>query len=465
VKPALRNTLSVAGADAASRLIGFVVTVYLGRVLGASAFGLLGIGFAVLGYVVLFSSPGVQVIGTRDVAAGTGAELVADVNSLRLILAALLTTMIAAWCVWLVREPEARLVIVIVSASALPLALSPDWFFQGKEQLFPVSVSKVLMYGVYLIVALWLVHSAGDVDLAAVAFTAGNLAATVVLLALLRRSHGTLSLRWSWSSWRTLVVRSYPLGVSSFLTQTVTNLPILIVGIFLTTGDAGAFNAAMKLVFFVLIVDRVFYAVFLPAVSRHGSEAGEPFRRMVFLGLKIVLLVTMPVVLIGIALATPIIALVFGPEYPEAVPVLQYLLPYVPFTLANTVVMTALIAVHRQRDYMVVMSWGTALLTCLCVVLTAIVGIEGTAMSLPLGEAVMTVAFLMAGRRSLGDGLPRALMPALESAIVMSVVMVALHSLPWYATVPIALLGFGATALLRGGLNRDDVRFLRERFV
>ncbi len=465
MKKLLRNTLSLAGADVGSRILGFAVTVYLGRVLGTGGFGLVGIGFAVLGYMTLLSSPGVHVIGTRDVAAGGGTEIASSVNSLRLLLSIVLLAIAVVLCAIVAGTRDAALVVAVISASALPLAWSPDWFFQGKEQLVPVSAAKISMYVVYLLLSLLLVRSGGDVVLAAAAYTLGNLAATLGLILAFRRMFGPARPVWLPLQWRGVLKQSYPVGLSALLSQTVMNLPILVVAMLLTTEDAGLFNAAMKLIFFVLIIDRVFYAVFLPVASRLGKEAGAPLARVTLLGMRLVLLMTIPTAVLGIALSPALVALIFGKGYEGAGPVLACLLPYVVFTLMNTVFMTALIAVNRQKEYLTVMTWGTGLLVPLCVLLTHLAGIEGTAMSLSLGEAIMTGLFFLRARRVLGLDVARSCLPALISGMAMALVLFLFRGSSPALTVPAAVACFGLGIVLTRGLTIDEFRFLRERLV
>ena len=90
MKPLTKNLLSSSASDAGSRLLGFLVTAYLARVLGPPAFGIISIALSVLGYAVLFAGPGMNVMGTRLVAStrGAEAEFSSDVVSLRTLLAA-----------------------------------------------------------------------------------------------------------------------------------------------------------------------------------------------------------------------------------------------------------------------------------------------------------------------------------------------------------------------------------------
>lgn len=467
MKQAMKNTLSVAGADAASRVLGFAVTAYLGRVLGTAGFGSMNIGLSVLGYALLVSSPGLQVIGTRDVAGEPVGlrEYASGLLSLRLVLASAFVLCTALVCIVIPGEPELRLVIALFTGSALPAALSLDWFFQGRERLETVSAGRVIMYVAYLLAVVLLVSSAGDVAWSAVAYFFGVLCSSLWMIAMFRTRVGNLpQFVWAVDRWKSLLRDGLPLGFSSLLAQSIINLPVLIVGVLLSTAQTGLFSAAMKLIFFVLIIDRVFYSVYLPVISRTRDDR-DKFGEVAALGLKLVLAVAVPVAALGAVYARDIIALIYGQGYVDSALLLQILCAFVVFTLVNTVAMGALVAAKREREYLNVMAAGTAVIALLCVVLTQGGGIAGTALSLVIGEAGMSVAFVMKLHRMLPRGVSRIpLPPVLAGAFMLAVLMLLQHLSP-AVTVPASLLTFLAVLFAAGGLSRSDIIYLRQRFV
>jgi O-antigen/teichoic acid export membrane protein len=280
LKPPLRNALLLFSGDAGGRLLGFLVTVYLARVLAPSSFGVINVGFAVLGYLGLIGSPGIQILEARNVAVTTSVNTarVGAVLSLRLFLAMGLLTATALCTNVIVRSGEMRDVIVLTTGSLVPLALLLDWFFQGKEKFAVLTFSRILNYLVYGGAVLLLVRSAGDIRMSPVAFGLGNLAGAGTLLAVYLRRYGALELRWQPSAWKEVVRRGVPVGFAVFLGQSSTNLPPLVIGILLTNFDVGMYSAAMKLVFLLLMLDRIFNAQYLPLLSRYAATCADTGR-------------------------------------------------------------------------------------------------------------------------------------------------------------------------------------------
>jgi O-antigen/teichoic acid export membrane protein len=58
MKRLVRSIVSLVSGDTAGRIIGFVITVYLARVLTPAGFGIFGIALAVLSHMQLIANPG-----------------------------------------------------------------------------------------------------------------------------------------------------------------------------------------------------------------------------------------------------------------------------------------------------------------------------------------------------------------------------------------------------------------------
>src|SRR5512137_3156507 len=74
VRRPLRNMTALFAGDVASRGIGFLITIYLARILGPAGFGLVSVGMALLGHLQLLSSPGVQLVEARNTARADGMD-------------------------------------------------------------------------------------------------------------------------------------------------------------------------------------------------------------------------------------------------------------------------------------------------------------------------------------------------------------------------------------------------------
>ncbi len=398
MKRPLRNLLSLAWADLGSRAVGFFITVYLARVLGPAAYGLVGVGFAVLGHAQLLASPGMQVVEARNAArpGGMDDDRLGAVIGLRFALAALFFAVTWALLAVLPVDGPTRSVVLWSVAVLFPLAIAPDWFLQGRERMVPLGIARVSGYLVYGAAVWLLVRVPDDSAMAPAAFGAGSLATAVILW--IAVGQGTTRPRFTPDvrRWASILRENLPVGFAMFVGQQVMNLPPILLAAMRTTAEAGIYTAALKLVFLLLAMDRVLNALLLPALTRVRATRPADLDHVAGLVARLVSILATAIVVPGMFLAPLVVQLVFGSAYGEAVMIVRILLVYVGLTLVNSVAVCLLLATGRERMYSRAMIVGSITLAAAMIALTPVWGTTGTALGAVGGELV-TVALMLRG--------------------------------------------------------------------
>jgi PST family polysaccharide transporter len=467
VKRPLRNLVAFLAGDLGSRLIGFFITAYLARVLDTAGFGLINIGFSVLGYLMLLGTPGIHLIETRNAAAADGAspERVQAIVSLRALLAGVLIAGTAVVTHALPLDAQARMVVLFSVASLLPLALSLDWFFHGKEQFNLMSTAKVLSAACYGIAVIVLVHSPEEILWVPIAFALGNAAASVLFLRRYRKQFGTMRLSWQPALWKTILRSNVPVGLSVFLAQSTVNLPPIVVGWLVSNADAGVFSAALKVVFVLLMLDRILHALFLPVATRYFTSRDAQAVRLLQTVVKATLALLLPVTMCAVLLAPTAIEMIFGQRYAEAAPLLQILLGYFFLTVLNTVFVCVLVGSGHEKEYTVAVNVGSGVLVLAILVGTLLFGSTGTAVAIVAGELLIVTLMARSVARIVNVSLFRSLAAPAGAAFVMlaGIALTLSQHLVVQLVAGVAL--FVAAAIALRVLEKEEIRFLLERFV
>src|SRR5205823_11027249 len=118
----------LAGGEAVSRVTGFVVTVYLARVLGASGYGVIALASAILLYLNAITDAGLDMLGVRDVASDPARlpVLVPSIVAARLVIAMGLWVVAAAVGLALMPQPEGA-VFAAYAVSLATVAAGTKW--------------------------------------------------------------------------------------------------------------------------------------------------------------------------------------------------------------------------------------------------------------------------------------------------------------------------------------------------
>ena len=463
----LRNAVAFVVGDAGSRVIGFFVTVYLVRVLAPEAFGTVTVGLALLGYLGLLASPGVQILETRNVAASPVdlPKRVGAVITLRLLLAGVIA--LAAWGVARVVVEDRRTadVIGLYAACLVPMALLLDWWFQGKEDFRALGASRVVQFLVYALAAILMVRSTDDLEAAPKAFFLGGLAGSVFLLAIYAVRTGSMPMHFKPALWKRILSDNVPVGGAVLAAQAATSLPPIVVAAMLGAVAAAEYGAAMRLVFMFLFVDRLVHALLLPALSRQLARDRHRARLTTAVVLKLQIVFLVPLGLLLMLSGEQILSLLYGQSYASAGPLLQVMVSYVLLTLMNTVFVCVLVGSGQERDYSRIMTVGSTLMAMLVVLMTIAAGSLGAAVGVVIGEALVTFWMSVKARDVL-----RAL-PAwrIASAVVLVAcagpALVLQDEVGLAVGLVVALTVYVLSVVMVGGVTREDLRHLREHLI
>ena len=186
---------------------------------------------------------------------------------------------------------------------------------------------------------------------------------------------------------------AFPIGIGSVIAHVTVNLPTVVLGIFLSNADAGVYSAASKLVFFLLVFDRLLSTLLLPASSRYFAEAPEKLSAMLSTALRWVLRIALPLCVGGAILADRIIPLVYGASFGSSSDVFRILIWFLPLTMIHTVYTAALIASGHESRYSRVMMTGAVVYVASVLVCTWSYGVAGSASAIVVSE--LATLFLM----------------------------------------------------------------------
>lgn len=467
MKAALRNIFAIVTGDVAVRFLGFLVTIYLARVLGPSLFGVISVGFAVLGYLGQLSGSGVQMLEARNTAAQMNIDLdrVGAISSLRLLLAVILLLMTAAAAFLFVENGETRDALWLYALMLLPLALYLDWFFQGKEQFGILSLSKVLNYGIYALAVYLLVEEPRDFRFAPLALLLGTSVAAIVLIIRFRKSYGDFRLRLRPALWGDLLRQSLPLGFAVLLGQSSVNAAPIIIGLEFTNADVGMYSAAMKIIVLLLLLDRTVNSFYLPVVSRLQASRPEELPQVVMIALKVVMIVVLPLAGCCFVAADDVVTLLYGSGYSDAVVFLRSLLAYFVLTVPNSVLVCTMVGSGREAAYKRIIITGSLILVSCTIISSIVFGPLGATLGVALGEFFTLLMFLHETKSFVALSIIRTMIrPLVAFLVMMGVALLFDH----WSTITLLAASLSAFVLAIAGfrgLERGEIRFLRRRLV
>jgi O-antigen/teichoic acid export membrane protein len=448
-----RNILRLTVADFIAKTLNFLAFVYLARVLGVRAFGVLGFAQAILMYMVLVADAGLEAWATRAVAQMADMRtLVGRVVALRLMLA------LGAGLLLLVFLPllpnyhaSLRAIVGLYGLTLLPLSFNLKWVFMGQQKMTPVVRGIAASQILFVLLIFAVVRDANGLLWIPIVRFLSELLMAAYLWTLFARAQGSWRISFRLRGGSDILRPALAMGTSSALELVNYNFDSILLGFLVGLGAVGWYSAAYRPVNVALTVGASFFLGFFPALSRSFAQGPEIFRALVRRSLRIVSVFAVPVGVGGSFLAGPMIGLLFGPDYANSVAPLRVLAWSAVLMLLRGCYEYSLNAAHRQDLHLRAAVTSATVNISLCFLLIPRFGMLGAAWATVTAEAVwFLLAWFFFQRRVVALSVVPTLLRPLAAGAVMAAWLWNTAPLFWVARAVLAVMAYFGVLYLLG---------------
>lgn len=339
------------------RCVGMIASVaslaMTARYLGPDLYGQMTIAIVYIGLWTALADLGIGTIIVRRVTSGRGQlERLVRVNSGLSLIYCVPLTAVAALSGWLIYDdPNVRAMLVVLSGSLLMMTMTVRFepVFQTTVRFFAVAISDLASRLTMLGCIALLVHNNADL----VWFAAAQLippAMQLVIQGFAASRH--ISLRPVFALRET----------ASLLRESLTQMGVLILaviswradGVILslvsTHSEVGVYGLAYTIAFNAVIVSTFFLKSTLSTATELFSRSVGEFVKFMRSSVEIMIFLAVPLAIIGVMQAGPIVELLSGPEFvSRGAPTLALLCVAVALRFVTGTLSQGLIACHEQR--------------------------------------------------------------------------------------------------------------------
>ena len=465
MKAVLINILSISSADVGTRLIGFLAVTYLARTLGPENMGIIAIGLAILTYASIISTMGLPTLGVRSVSANKSSTM--DVGIVKQIITArgflsvisfLLGTFGIIFCI---QDQNIRTISLFYLISLFPSALMLDWFFQGHSKMNILAIGRLLGMAIYILTIIVIVSDSKDIYWIPIAWSFGLLIQAIFLWNRYNHYYKPNNNNEKSSGIFEIIKQAIPFGISGFISHSVYQFPIIYLGFVSTPESAGIFSVAFRLVIFLLVLDRVFYTMFFPAISKSYKNSKEKLEKQIVWTLKIVTTVSLFVAVIFFIFSGNIISIIFGFEYYDSIIIFKILLFYFILTFINSVFTFTLIGMQKENLYTKSILIGAVFFIITFLLPTSFSSIVMVAIALVINEGTAMIMMIFYLRKLISiNFISRIIFPLLFYIIFLLQSYFFNNYFPIYINIVI-ILGTLFSIAISSGINNDDIRTLK----
>ena len=444
---------------------GYVVNVWLGRLLEPEDYGRFGVAVSILTILNVVQAAAPQAVAravAQDPASADGTLRRGVELQLATTLVLMLALAVAAWPLAqllgdpLLVGPLLLCALVLPPYGVLTLLIA---FHNGRRHYTRQAVTQATYAVTKAVSAIGLAY----------AFRLSGALAGYIVAAGLSVVVGWYRL-WaprSSISYRQLASFAGPLSVYSLASTGLVNADIFFVKALTASPEAAGYYAAGQNIARVpLFLVAGLAAIILPAVAGAGQRSANETAAMAHRALRLTLVIVIPMAAVTVATSTPLVELTYSKSYRSAGSVLAVLSPAMAGLAVASVIAGILGGVGQVASAALSTVAGLTVTVLASVALTPVAGAEGAAAATLIGSLVALTGMTVVLRRVLPGSLP------LRSLVRMSLISGVVGAVAWFlSTESVNLLVayvaagvvLGALLMVTRELTLDEVRAVIKR--
>lgn len=322
------NFLSLTATQMVGRVVGLFTGIYTRRVLEATVIGQYSWCLSVLSYFSLLINPGLETVAKRDVARdpSQASRLFSQLLALQLTLAVAACGLVAVFVVTGWREPIVNRLLVLLAIGLLFVPFNLTWLLQAHERMAPAAIAQVVAQILQVPTLVWLVLEPAHIVRYVVLGYPFQLGLIGFLFWYTTRHR---LLQWSevrptfHGAWP-LIKEALPLGLSQAAILLYYNFDTILLGFWSGDRVVGIYSTAYNVMVIPTFLGGALSSVYFPQLSRiRGNKQQSAIVSSDFL--RILVWMGMPLAALGWAFGRHGVVLLYGLEFAESGPLLEWL--------------------------------------------------------------------------------------------------------------------------------------------
>jgi O-antigen/teichoic acid export membrane protein len=386
-----KNFVLLGIGEFASKVCGFVAFAYLARVLGPREFGQLEFALALIFFFTLFVDCGLGSYGAREIARDESVirHLATHVLFVRCLLGVFGFAILIVLVAFLDKPWPVEKLILLYGLTLLAQPGLLPWVFQGRDLMGYVAFASSMRWLIFAAGVLILVSNAESIWIVPVVEGAAILCVVIYYFFAFQNRFGSLGKRIDYRYAVFIFRQAWPIGASELVWALKIYFATVLLGSTIYGPEVGWFAAAHRLVVSLHAFVWLYFFNLLPSISRGSRGTFDALQRLLKGSLQITGWLGVFVAITGMALAAPVLTLLYGTQYEPAVAPFQVLIWLIPLALVSGHFRYTLIAYNKQALEFLTAVCGAALNVVLNLALNASHGIMGAAMSLVAAEGLI----------------------------------------------------------------------------
>ena len=309
-----KNVFWLALAEGITRLLKLFLIIYVARVLGATEYGKFTFALAFVSLFVIFCDFGLSQIITREFSREREKEKdFSSIFSLKILLSLGFLILVLFGSFFITIDPVIRGVIWILAVYIMVNNFSGIIyaFLKARQQMEYEAWASILQALAVTAAGFFVILNFPSVQNLSFSYLFASIVTLIFVLLFFHLQFFPLKISWKRSIWRNYLTMSWPLAMAVAFGTIYNQIDSVMMGYWGQITQTGWYNAAYKIIGATLIPSGLIFTSFYPAMSTAFKESKEKFQKIWSYQMEIMILLAVPLVAGGIALAPRIIDFIY----------------------------------------------------------------------------------------------------------------------------------------------------------
>lgn len=384
-----------------SRLINFVMTLIISRILGANALGIIASAQALSAYIALIGDFGTNNEAIRRISTNNKEVNVvfSIVNIYRIVFS--IIVLIGTTLFWFIGDKTNPILVLFIIFSLI-VTFFPNYIFFGLKLFKYNGIMNMINSTLTVIIFVCFLTFQKSVIYFPISLIGGAFFALLFSMLIVLKNYAKFNLPTA-MEFKEFIKTSFVLGFTIIFARIYYDFDIIMLNIMKDKESVGLYSAAFKIIQILWFLPQMYVTYALPVVSEIITKSKQNELKLGTYLNKILsysLVFIMPISIIAMNYSDFLLITLFGNDFKGAGPTLSILLFAFIIMCFKTIFGNIMIANRREKTLVKLSIFGSVFNICLNIILIPYIGIEGAAISTLLTESVLFVTEAQSVRKN-----------------------------------------------------------------
>ncbi|NQV00370.1 MAG: flippase, partial [Parcubacteria group bacterium] len=385
-----KNSLWLAMGEIINGILMFVITIFLARYLGVEGYGKL---MFALSFVTLFIIPidlGLSPLVTRELAGEKEKtkKYLDNLVLIRSLLGIVVFFLIASTIQFLGKENDVKNLVYLLGIWTI-FQTSTQFFqaiFRAHEKMFFEALTRILHAVILTGLSLYFIWYKFDIIYFGWAYCLAAITTLCLTVIIIWKKFSNFKLKFDIIFLKTTFKKSWPFALSLLFVSIYYYIDSVMLGIMRNDNEVGLYNAAYKLIIFILIMGSVINRSTYPVISKLYKKSISKLQDFLENYSRVMFIIGIPIAFGGLILASSIIKLIYGEDFTESILPFQILVFSAAIAYISTIYAHSLQICKKQKTHLLGMGIGAFINIILNFILIPYYGLIGAAITTLITE-------------------------------------------------------------------------------